>query len=101
MGRAASGLRIRASTYRKYASTQILSPSLHLGIFERKLSGEDRYFHMVRRKTRQIKVGNVLIGGNAPVVVQSMTNTDTSDVSATVGQIKRLEGAGGGKGPGA
>ena len=49
---------------------------------------------MTRRKTRQIKVGNVLIGGNAPVVVQSMTNTDTSDVSATVGQIKRLEDAG-------
>ena len=50
--------------------------------------------NMTRRKTRQIKVGNVLIGGNAPVVVQSMTNTDTSDVSATVGQIKRLEDAG-------
>ena len=49
---------------------------------------------MVRRKTRQIRVGNILIGGNAPVVVQSMTNTDTSDVSATVGQIKRLEDAG-------
>src|SRR4030065_412440 len=49
---------------------------------------------MTRRKTRQIRVGNILIGGNAPVVVQSMTNTDTSDVSATVGQIKRLEDAG-------
>ncbi len=49
---------------------------------------------MTRRKTRQIKVGNVLIGGGAPVVVQSMTNTDTRDVSATVDQIKRLEEAG-------
>ena len=47
-----------------------------------------------RRKTRQIKVGNVLIGGGAPVVVQSMTNTDTRDINATVVQIKRLEEAG-------
>src|SRR3972149_424991 len=47
-----------------------------------------------RRKTRQIKVGNVLIGGGAPVIVQSMTNTDTRDVDATVSQIKRLEDAG-------
>ncbi|RMF96389.1 MAG: flavodoxin-dependent (E)-4-hydroxy-3-methylbut-2-enyl-diphosphate synthase [Candidatus Schekmanbacteria bacterium] len=47
-----------------------------------------------RKKTRQIKVGNVLIGGNAPVSVQSMTNTDTSDVEATINQIKILEKAG-------
>ncbi|MEK6583560.1 MAG: flavodoxin-dependent (E)-4-hydroxy-3-methylbut-2-enyl-diphosphate synthase, partial [Nitrospirota bacterium] len=47
-----------------------------------------------RRKTRQIKVGNVLIGGGAPVIVQTMTNTDTRDVNATVSQIKRLEDAG-------
>src|SRR3990170_766751 len=47
-----------------------------------------------RRKTRQINVGNVLIGGGAPVVVQSMTNTDTRDINATVVQIKRLEEAG-------
>ena len=47
-----------------------------------------------RKKTRQIKVGNVLIGGGAPVIVQSMTNTDTRDVDATVSQIKRLEDAG-------
>ncbi|MBI5755555.1 MAG: flavodoxin-dependent (E)-4-hydroxy-3-methylbut-2-enyl-diphosphate synthase [Nitrospirae bacterium] len=49
---------------------------------------------MKRRKTRQIRVGNVLIGGDAPVVVQSMTNTDTRDAEATVAQIKRLEEAG-------
>lgn len=48
----------------------------------------------MRKKTRQIKVGNVLVGGDAPVVVQSMTNTDTADVEATVAQIKRLEEAG-------
>jgi (E)-4-hydroxy-3-methylbut-2-enyl-diphosphate synthase len=47
-----------------------------------------------RRKTRQIRIGAVLVGADAPVSVQSMTNTDTSDVSATVAQIKRLEAAG-------
>src|SRR4030067_200714 len=48
-----------------------------------------------RRRTRQIRVGNVVIGGDAPVVVQSMTNTDTRDIDATVAQIKGLEGGGG------
>lgn len=43
-----------------------------------------------RRKTRQILVGNVPIGGGAPVVVQSMTNTDTRDVSSTAKQIQQL-----------
>lgn len=47
-----------------------------------------------RRKTRQINVGGVKIGGGAPIVVQSMTNTDTRDVEATVSQIKKLENAG-------
>ena len=47
-----------------------------------------------RRKTRQIKVGNVKIGAGAPVSIQSMTNTRTSDVRATVAQIRRLEKAG-------
>lgn len=47
-----------------------------------------------RRKTRKIRVGNLHIGGNAPVVVQSMCNTDTRDVAATVAQIKQLEKAG-------
>jgi len=49
---------------------------------------------VARRKTRQIRVGNVVIGGDAPVVVQSMTNTDTRDIDATVAQIKGLEGGG-------
>jgi len=48
----------------------------------------------VRKKTRQIHVGPVLIGGGAPVAVQSMTNTDTRQVPATIRQIKRLEQAG-------
>ena len=47
-----------------------------------------------RRKTRVVKAGNVLIGGDNPVVIQSMCNTDTRDVSATVSQIKALEKAG-------
>ncbi|MCR6544707.1 flavodoxin-dependent (E)-4-hydroxy-3-methylbut-2-enyl-diphosphate synthase [Dehalobacterium formicoaceticum] len=49
---------------------------------------------MKRRKTRQIQVGAVAIGGDAPISIQSMTNTDTRDVAATVAQIKRLEEAG-------
>ena len=47
-----------------------------------------------RKNTLQVKVGNVKIGGMAPIAVQSMTNTFTQDVSATVAQIKRLEKAG-------
>ncbi len=47
-----------------------------------------------RKQTKQILVGGVGIGGDAPIAVQSMTNTDTRDVEATVGQIKRLEEAG-------
>lgn len=44
--------------------------------------------------TRQIRVGGVPVGGGAPVTIQSMTNTRTDDVAATVEQIKRLETAG-------
>jgi (E)-4-hydroxy-3-methylbut-2-enyl-diphosphate synthase len=47
-----------------------------------------------RRKTRRIYVGNVPIGADAPIAVQSMTNTDTRDVSSTIDQINRLYGAG-------
>ena len=47
-----------------------------------------------RRKTRQIKIGNVAIGGGAPIVVQSMTKTATKDMKATISQMKRLEKAG-------
>ncbi|MCR8924167.1 flavodoxin-dependent (E)-4-hydroxy-3-methylbut-2-enyl-diphosphate synthase [Dasania sp. GY-MA-18] len=48
---------------------------------------------IVRRKSRKIYVGDVAVGGDAPISVQSMTNTDTCDVAATVGQIKALEDA--------
>jgi (E)-4-hydroxy-3-methylbut-2-enyl-diphosphate synthase len=47
-----------------------------------------------RKKTRQIYVGKVPIGGGAPIVVQSMTNTFTADVDSTVSQIVRLQDAG-------
>jgi len=47
-----------------------------------------------RRPTRPIRLGTVAIGGGAPVVVQSMTNTDTRDWRASVAQIRRLEAAG-------
>jgi len=47
-----------------------------------------------RRKTRQIMVGNVPVGGDAPISVQSMTNTETTDVAATVDQIRRIQLAG-------
>jgi (E)-4-hydroxy-3-methylbut-2-enyl-diphosphate synthase len=47
-----------------------------------------------KQATKQITLGNLKIGGGAPVVVQSMTKTDTRDVASTVAQIKRLEAAG-------
>lgn len=47
-----------------------------------------------RRKTRQIMVGNVPVGGDAPISVQTMTNTETCDVEATVAQIDRIVRAG-------
>ena len=47
-----------------------------------------------RRLSRQVKVGNVFIGGDAPIMVQSMTNTDTEDIAATVKQVAELSRAG-------
>src|ERR1700682_2159456 len=47
-----------------------------------------------RHKTTQVMVGNVAVGGAAPIVVQSMTNTDTADVAGTVAQIAALARAG-------
>jgi len=48
----------------------------------------------VRKKTREVRVGDRIIGGSSPVSVQSMTNTDTRDVNSTINQIKKLEEAG-------
>lgn len=52
------------------------------------------YRDIVRRKSRKIRVGAVVVGGDAPITVQSMTNTPTSDAKATIAQVKRLEEAG-------
>src|SRR4030081_1223052 len=47
-----------------------------------------------RHKTQEVMVGNIAVGGGAPIVVQSMTNTDTADVAGTVAQIAALSRAG-------
>jgi len=52
------------------------------------------YREIQRRKSRQISVGGVAVGGDAPITVQSMTNTVTGDVAATLAQIRDLETAG-------
>ena len=51
-------------------------------------------YQNIRRKTRTVNVGGVMIGGNAPISIQSMTNTDTKDVTATINQVRNLEQAG-------
>jgi len=59
------------------------------------MSAEVRpYRQIIRRKSRQIFVGNVPVGGDAPISVQTMTNTPTPDVAATVAQIRAAEKAG-------
>src|SRR5204862_3112757 len=52
------------------------------------------YRDIVRRKSRQVMVGSVPVGGGAPITVQTMTNTLTADADATIEQIKRCEEAG-------
>ncbi|HPF46109.1 MAG: flavodoxin-dependent (E)-4-hydroxy-3-methylbut-2-enyl-diphosphate synthase [Alphaproteobacteria bacterium] len=52
------------------------------------------YRDIIRRKCRQIMVGNIPVGGDAPISVQSMTNTLTTDIKATIEQIQDLENAG-------
>src|SRR5262245_26675130 len=52
------------------------------------------YREIIRRKSRQIHVGNVPVGGDSPITVQSMTNTLTADPKATIEQIRRIEAAG-------
>ena len=47
-----------------------------------------------REQTKKVQIGDRIIGGGSPVLIQSMTNTRTEDVAATVAQIKRLEEAG-------
>ena len=47
-----------------------------------------------RHKTTQVMVGHVAVGGGAPIVVQSMTNTDTADIDGTIAQVAALSRAG-------
>ena len=49
----------------------------------------------IRRPAHEVRIGRVTIGGEYPVAVQSMTNTDTNDVTASVAQIERIDRAGG------
>lgn len=58
------------------------------------MSSVRAYRQILRRKSRQIRVGNVLVGGDAPISVQTMTNTPTADVAATVAQIQAAERVG-------
>ena len=60
----------------------------------REFVNDDTPSPITRRKTRRIRVGGVAVGGDAPISVQSMTNTKTDDVAATVGQIQGLTRAG-------
>ncbi len=58
------------------------------------MSGQPEYAIIPRRKSRQIRVGSVLVGGDAPIAVQTMTNTLTTDVEGTLGQIRSAAAAG-------
>ena len=49
------------------------------------------YREVKRKKTKEIKVGKVSVGGNSPISVQSMTNTLTTDAKSTINQINSLE----------
>ena len=51
-------------------------------------------YNDIRRKTREVKLGSIALGGNNPIAIQSMTNTDTLNAERTVDQIRRLETAG-------
>ena len=51
-------------------------------------------YNKIRRKPPPVRVGNRMIGGSAPIAIQSMTNTDTYDHAATLGQVRALEAAG-------
>ncbi|MCK5127427.1 MAG: flavodoxin-dependent (E)-4-hydroxy-3-methylbut-2-enyl-diphosphate synthase [candidate division Zixibacteria bacterium] len=61
----------------------------------REILGKSKITYPIeRRKSRAVKIGDVIIGGNFPIAIQSMTTTDTRDIEATVKQIEQLEEAG-------
>ena len=51
-------------------------------------------YNDIRRPARAVHIGRVTVGGNAPIAIQSMTNTDPHDVAATLSQIRALAAAG-------
>lgn len=51
-------------------------------------------YNAIRRRTKKLRIGNTYIGGDSPIAIQSMTNTDTCDRAATLAQIRELERAG-------
>ena len=51
-------------------------------------------YNAIRRQTPEVRIGKIAIGGQNPIAIQSMTNTDTRDVPATIAQIKALALAG-------
>src|ERR1700732_5265086 len=59
-----------------------------------KLPQDDVAGPRARHQTTQVMVGNVAVGGGAPIVVQSMTNTDTADIDGTIAQVAALSRAG-------
>ncbi|MFN6166198.1 MAG: flavodoxin-dependent (E)-4-hydroxy-3-methylbut-2-enyl-diphosphate synthase, partial [Pseudanabaena sp.] len=65
-------------------------PSPQNGKVEPIIDGSENLGVIVRRKTRPVQVGNITIGGGAPVVVQSMINEDTLDIDGSVAAIRRL-----------
>lgn len=69
-----------------------------LKVIMKLVSGDNQLIRVItmtkRKKTRKVKIGNLIIGGGEPVRVQSMTNTDTRDIKKTILQIKELEKAG-------
>ena len=76
-------------------TASILSrPALYHGLVRYTRIIDMTPFITQRKRTRQINLGNIAIGGNAPIAVQSMTNTRTQDIAATAAQIHQLESAG-------
>ena len=71
----------------------VFEPS-RLSAYKGSMSSVRPWRDIARRQSRQIMVGNVPVGGDAPITVQTMTNTPTDDVRATVDQIRRCEEAG-------
>ncbi|GAB3726928.1 flavodoxin-dependent (E)-4-hydroxy-3-methylbut-2-enyl-diphosphate synthase [Luteimonas pelagia] len=71
-----------------------MSVDYEIGGAEGPAGAQERFGPAARRRTRQVEIGGVRVGGDAPVVVQSMTNTDTADVESTARQVAQLWRAG-------